>query len=561
MKRFLLSMAAGVLLAGVSPAQELSRPAPIDFVIDEAGVAARSHEQADELLLAQAQVPAPPQPSQAGAASNAPVTSQPPQQPGNALLRDKLQEMQSLYGAKDVGLNGAGAEIVLQPKRARNNFNISGDTRSIYTQLAAFFGIRVSFDESTPSKFIRFQLQDADFDTAMEVAGLMTRTFWVPLTPNEILVAADNDQKRRELERMVQETFYLRDATTPQEVNDVVNMLRTLLEIRFVTQQPGSSSITVRAPQRTIRTAELLLRNLSLSRPQVSLQVQVFEVNQSMLRSVGVQLPLQFQIFNIGSALIAALNSPSVQDQIAQLVAQGNLNPSDLSALAPLLGQFQNQLSSLLANPIATFGGGLTLFGVGVPPATLNFSSSRSQVRSLEDTILRASQGNAANLHIGTRYPVLTQSFSSGVSLPGNLGNLANLNALGAVPGFNYEDLGVTLKAKPQIHGSESVTLDVEIEIRTLGAETFNSIPVIQNRTYKGVIRVNDGEPAVMAGMLSKSEQKTLSGVPAIGTLPLFNRLLSNEVLNDSQTELVVVITPRIISAPPEATPVVVVGQ
>lgn len=482
---------------------------------------------------------------------------QPPPQgaPGsvNPALRDKLQEMKSQYRGMDA-MEGA-AEVVLQPKKARNNFSFSGDTRSIYTQLATFFGIRVSFDDSTPSRLVRFELKDADFNVAMEVARLMTHTFWVPMASDEILVAADNQQKRRELERMVQETFYLPDATTPQEVNDVVNTLRTLLEVRFVTQQPGTSSITVRAPQHTIKAAEALLSDLSLSRPQVLLQVQVFEVNQSMLRTIGVQLPLQFQIFNISSSVLAALNSPNLQNLLAQLIASGGLNSANLGSIAALVAQLQNQQNSLLANPVATFGGGMTLFGVGVPPAVANFSLNESRVRSLEDTTLRAAQGNAATLHIGTRYPVLTQSFTPGINLP-----RANNIAL-AVPGFNYEDLGVSIKAKPQIHGTDAVTLDMEVDIRTLGAQTFNAIPVIQNRTYKGMIRVNNGEPAVMAGMLSKSEQKTLTGVPAIGRVPLFDRLLSNETRNDNETELVVVITPTIVSGNPQSNPVIAVGQ
>jgi general secretion pathway protein D len=270
-----------------------------------------------------------------------------------------------------------------------------------------------------------------------------------------------------------------------------------------------------------------------------------------------VQLPLQFQIFNITSAALAALNSPNLQAQIAQLIASGQLNPNDLSSIAALISQFQNQASALLANPVATFGGGLTLFAVGIPPVTANFSLNQSRVTNLEETTLRAAQGNTASMHVGTRFPVLTQSFTSGFSALGS----STGNVLGAVPGFNYEDLGVTLKAKPQVHGTSAVTLDVELEIRSLGAQSINNIPIIQNRTYKGVITVAEGEPAVMAGILSRTESRTLAGVPALGHLPLFDRLLSNEGKNETDTELVVVITPHIVSSAPHVTPVVAVGQ
>jgi general secretion pathway protein D len=542
MGRLLIIVAGFLLTGGVCLGQQ-------SFAAGQLGTPPSAARQPSELIAQGhplAPVPANPQEVE---------TPPPNAEASNPSLQDKLQELKSQYGAKDVR-NGAGSEVLVQPKQARSNFNLAGDARSIYTQIGNFFGIRVSFDESAPSRYVRFEIQNADFNLAMQVAGLMTHTFWVPVTSHEVLVAADTAAKRRELERMVQKTFYLPDATTPQEINDVVNMLRTLLEIRFVTQQPGTSSITVRASQPTLDTAEVLLKNLSLNRPQVMLQIQVFEVNHSMLRSLGVQLPLQFQIFNINSAVLAALTSGNLQNIIAQLIASGGLNSSNLGSIAAIVAQLQNQQSSLLANPVATFGGGLTLFGVGVPPAVANFSLNESRVTSLEDTTMQASQGNAATLHIGTRYPVLTQSFSSGFSVAGQ-----SLGVSGAVPGFNYEDLGVTVKAKPQINGNEAVTLDMELDIRTLGGQTFNSIPVIQNRTYKGMIRVKNNEPAVIAGMLSKSEQKTLSGVPGIGKLPLFSVLTSNDVRNNSDDELVVIVTPHIVISSPERTPLIAVGQ
>lgn len=487
------------------------------------------------VCFAQAAPPAVPTPEPAPSASS---SSAPP---GSSVLQRNLDDLKAQYGATKLDEN-TGREVELTPKPGVRSFNLTADTRSLYSQIGSAFGLRITFDESTPTRSVHFELKDIDFPTAIDLAAQMTRTFWVPVAPDQILVAADTLQKRRELERMLQRTFYLPDSTAPTELNDVVNMLRTLLEIRYVVQQPSSSSITVRAPQRTLHAAEQLLESMSLTRPQVVLDIQAYEVNRSMLRTVGIDLPLQFQVFNIGGSVAALLNSPNVQSLIAQLIASGGLNAQNLGSLAALLAQFQNQQSSLLSNPVATFGGGLTLFGVGVPPATLNLSLNESQVTNLEQATVRASQGNAATVHVGTRYPVLTQSFSSGFTLPG-----ANFNVVGAIPGFTYEDLGLTLKAKPQIHGTAAVTLDLELAVRSLGSQSFNGVPVIQSREYKGMISVRDGEPAVLAGILSNTEQRSVRGLPAIGYLPILDRLMTNESVNDVRTELVVVITPHIV--------------
>lgn len=467
-------------------------------------------------------------------------TSQSPQS-ANSALQEQIEAIKQQYGLAKIG-QGAGSEIVLQPKPGRQNFNFTGSTSAVYERIGSAFGIRASFDPSVPSRNVVFRLNDVDFKEAMEVAGLMTRTFFVASGPNEILVAADNEQKRRELEHTLERTFYFPDATTSQQLTEIVNMLRTVLSVRIITQQSGASALTVRAPARTLRAVEELLNDLSSDRPQVILQIQAFEVDRTMLRTIGLDLPLQFQIFNISSAALSLLNSPNIQNLIAQLIASGGLTADNAGSIAALIAQFQNQQSSLLANPVATFGGGLTLFGVGIPPLTANLSVNESLVTTLEQASVQASQSNPATVHVGTRFPVLTQSFSPGFTIPG-----ATFNVVGAVPGFQYVDLGLTLKAKPQIQGNSAVTLDMEMALQTLGAQSFNGIPVIQNRDYKGIITVKNGEPAVIAGILSDSEQRSLRGIPGTSHVPVLSRLASTEVKNDARTELVVIVTPHIV--------------
>lgn len=483
-------------------------------------------------------------------AQSSPAAAPAPQ--GNPLLQQQLEELKAKYGKAKLDESRV-TEVVLQPKPGQQTFNLTGDTRTVYSAITTAFGVRASFDDSTPGRSLRFSLENVDFNTAMDTAALMSGTFWFPAEADRVVIAADNQQKRRELEPVLERTFYLSDAATTQDLTDVVNTLRTIFEIRFVVQQPGSNSITVRTDQRTMHAVERLLNELNLSRSQVMLDVQVFEIDRSMQRNLGINLPLQFQMFNIPAGVLTLLNTPNIQSLLQQLGTGGLSNLSNLSglsslannsALAALLGQYQNQLQSLLANPVATFGGGLTLMGVSIPPLTANFSLNESRATSLESLTIQASEGNPASIHIGSRYPVLTQSFSSGVNVPG-----FNIGVSGIVPGFTYEDLGVSLKAKPKIHGTEAVTLDTEMSIKSLGTTSFNGVPVILNREYKGMITVKEGEPAVVAGMISDAEQKSLSGPPGIGNLPVLNKFLSNETTSEDSTELLVVITPHITRA------------
>src|SRR5206468_11493167 len=102
---------------------------------------------------------------------------------------------------------------------------------------------------------------------------------------------------------------------------------------------------------------------------------------------------------------------------------------------------------------------------------------------------------------------------------------------------FSYEDIGLTLKAKPQIHVSmvpvadtinraagrlreiSEITLDLSLEIRSLSGTSFNGIPVISNRQYTGTVRLENGEPAVVMGAISQAQQRSLSGIPGLSRL------------------------------------------
>jgi Flp pilus assembly secretin CpaC len=114
----------------------------------------------------------------------------------------------------------------------------------------------------------------------------------------------------------------------------------------------------------------------------------------------------------------------------------------------------------------------------------------------------------------------------------------------------NYEDLGLTLKAKPEVHNNSDIALTVEVQFRTLGTTNVNGIPDILNREYKGGILLKEGEPAVVAGMITKSDQHSLSGLPAVSEIPALGLLSSQANKQNEEDELLILITPYIVRSP-----------
>ena len=483
--------------------------------------------------------------------------------PSNSFALQRLADaaaQKPLPGAHEFHVQDDPGELRLQPQTdSRHDFHLRGDTRALYEAIGKAFGVAPQFDETVVSRQLRFDLEDADFRTAMRLAGVMSKSSWTPLSAREFLVFADNAQNRARFERMSLRTFFVPDAATPQDLTEIVNVLRTVFEIRYITQQGATSTLVVRAPRRMLDAATAFLAALDQSRPQVMLDFQVFQISRSLMHSFGITMPLQWQTFSLNAAALAALQQPNVQDAINQLIASGGINAANTTAIAALLAQLQSQSQNpLLQQPFATFGGGQTLTAVAVPPISVNFSRNESQVSSLQHMTLRASHGNPATMRIGERYPILNSTFAPIYNSPAISQVLQNNTFVAPFPSFNYEDLGLLVKATPQIHGSTDVRLELSVEVKALSAQSVNGVPVISNRAYIGTIDIKDGEAGVIAGMLDVEEQNTLTGLPGVARLPLLGTLTSSHSPQKTSTELIILITPHLTrtreASPPAIT-------
>src|SRR5581483_11438524 len=147
---------------------------------------------------------------------------------------------------------------------------------------------------------------------------------------------------------------------TPAALTEIVNLLRNLFDIRSITPNGASGTIVVRAPQATLDAATQLLQSLDASRPEVMLDIHVYQVSHTFARNIGVHIPNDFNLFNIPAAALAALGGQNIQDLINQLISSGGINQANNTALSALLAQLQSQQNSIFSQPLATFGGGKT---------------------------------------------------------------------------------------------------------------------------------------------------------------------------------------------------------
>jgi general secretion pathway protein D len=438
-------------------------------------------------------------------------------------------------------------EIRAIPEAALLDFHYKGDARGLLKQVADGFRLELQMDDSVVSRPVRFDITGVDFDTAMAAACAVTHTFWTPIGPKQILVAAETPENHRQYDRMAMRSFYIPDVSSPTDLTNVTNVLRNIFDVRLISQNAQSGTLTLRAPQNILDAATEFIEHLDGSRPQVMLDVNIYQISHTFMRKLGLGIPDQFNLFNIPAAALAGLAGQNIQSLINQLISGGGINQANNQSIAGLLAQLQGQGNSIFSQPLATFGGGLTFEGLSLGTLMAEASLNQSSVKNLQHAILRVSQGNDATFHMGSRVPILNATFAPVFNTPAISQVLQNNSFQAPFPSFSYEDIGLSIKAKPTVHGNSDVSLELEMQIRALAGQAVNGVPIIANREYKGSITVIDGEPAVVAGTVSHSEQRTLSGLPGFGFVPGLNQVLTSNTKEVDDDELMVVITPRVI--------------
>jgi type II secretory pathway component GspD/PulD (secretin) len=445
-------------------------------------------------------------------------------------------------------------QIRLQPEAGQHNFHLRGTARDIITQVALAYGVTALFDDSVASRAVRLDMEQATWQQASSTLARLTKTLWTPLSARQALFAADTDENRRSLQRMSLRTFYLPQATTPQALTEISTTLRTLFEIRFAAVDQTAHSLTVRADSQTLDAVTQFLQALKDQLPEVVFQIDVFQVSRNFTRAIGASIPTQFQVFNIPTELHSLTAGGSSQSSlINQLVSSGLINQSSTTAIAGLIGQLLGQQNSLLSQPFAVFGGGITLSALTIPSASFSLSRDLSSIKSLQSMTLRASQGTAAVMKIGERFPVLNATYAPIYNSTAISQVLGNQSYIAPFPSFNFEDIGFNLKATPIIHRDNSVGIKLEMQIRSLGATSVNGVPIINNREFNGYVTAKDGQSIIAAANISLSESQTLQGYSLLTTLPG----LANRNTMETDDEMLVVLTPHVVSANPEAGPII----
>ncbi len=420
-------------------------------------------------------------------------------------------------------IESAGGPIELTPiSNVPITLKLTEDTKVIYDTVGKLAGINVLFDPDYTSRRIRIELNGVTLNEALEIVALESKTFWRPVTPNTIFVAQDTPAKRKEVEQSVIKTFYLSNVSTPQELQDMVNAMRQILEIARIQQLPTQNAIVVRGTPDQIALAGKLIDDLDKSKPEVIVDVAIMQVSRDKEHTFGINPPT--------SATIAL--QPNVNTTTPSSNTPGSNTPSSSTGTSTGNSINLNRLGNLNA----------TDFQVTIPQATATLLFSDSQTKLIQNPQIRAVDGQKASLKIGERVPVATGSFQPGIGGVG-INPLVNTQ-------FQYLDVGVNIDITPHVHAGREVTLKVAMDISNVaGQQNIGGIsqPIIGQRKIEHEIRLKEGEVNLMGGILENQDIQSLSGIPGLAQIPLLKYIFSQKDIKHSENEIVFALIPHIV--------------
>ncbi|RRA47210.1 type II secretion system protein GspD [Acidipila sp. EB88] len=458
----------------------------------------------------------------------------------------------------------AGPLVELAPKGDTQSFHLLLSRSEVLKQVLSAYGVAPTVDASVTGAGgdrVHFDADDVTYAQAEQMVTLATNTFLVPLDPQRALLALDTKENRTKYEREAFETIYLPGLTTA-ELSDVGNIAKNVFEATQANVHESSNTLTVRAPGLRMRAFNHEVNELLAGRSETMLDVDVYEVQSERMANEGVQLPQTTSIFNVTSEVNSLISSnPTL---VQEIISSGLASPGNIEEIALALVLSGQAGTTLLSQPFAYFGGGITTTGLTLASGSANALLATSETRMLDKIQLRLLDQEEGTIKIGERYPIVTSSYSNlatgstsiaGITSAGlsntlqNLGvNLASLTsaASASVPQVQYQDIGLTLTATTRVEQGRGISLKLRLQLSSLSGQTLNSNPIINNRESNSILNVKPGEKTVLFSLLSEQESHSLIGLPFLSEIPGFT-LGTNKTTDRTRDSLIMIITPHIV--------------
>jgi general secretion pathway protein D len=414
-----------------------------------------------------------------------------------------------------------GAPPLLNPASRdpiRLSFGQSASLKDILNFIGTASGINITYDQQYVDKPYSVTLDGVTVEEALTQVLTANGYYFKVTGPRTIIVIPDQPAKHQQYDDLVMRVFFL----SHSDATEVSQAISTAIRIPQMAIQPvvypnkTSNTVIARATAPVMEVIDRLIKSLDKPPAEVLLDIEILEVDVARVKKYGL---------NLSQYALNFVFSPEVAP------AGGAATPGTAQPSPPLFNL------NTISNGINT-----TDFYVGVPTAVVNFLESDNRTKTLAKPQLRGSEGQALTLNLGEQVPVLSTVF--GAAAAGGFATIPQSS-------YNYKDVGVNLAITPKrITDDGEIVLDLQVQDSAIGG-TVNvggqDAQSFTNRMVHTFLRLREGEPSLLAGLIKNDNTKNVNGFPGLIHVPGFRQLLSNNDIESQDTDIVMLITPHIV--------------
>ncbi len=413
--------------------------------------------------------------------------------PENVKYHDALDKLQK----KKTEIEPEDALTLVSDKPITLNFK-NTNIKDVFEFLSKLSGINILFDEEVKAQPVTVFVKDVSFQYALNLLLSTNKLFMKKISVDTIIIIPKNKSKTDQYQDLMVQTFYINNAKS----KDIVNLIRSMLDVKKVYVNEVLNSITVRETPEKMKLVEKIIAANDLKEAEVILDVEILEISRSNSLKYG---------WNLQPGLSAAA---SVQESATLTTTSAGI----------ALSQLRN-----LSND--------NIF-VTLPSLVVNLIKQDSDAQTLANPRVRVLNNKQAKFHIGDRIPVQTSVVQSTA-------------AVAVTSTFEYKDVGIKLNIEPTVHLNNTVTMKMALEISTLGdALEFGSGQKqfrFGTRNTETLINLRDGETVIIGGLIKDEERKGRVKIPVLGDIPILGKLFSSTADDTIKTDILMSITPNIV--------------
>jgi general secretion pathway protein D len=405
--------------------------------------------------------------------------------------------------------------------RAPLTFQFSGSVQQALETISVLTGINITYDQD-PNLQRRLAAPYSINVTSQPVEDVLNQILTANVmvfkitSQDTIFVYEDTPNKRTQYDDVYVQNFYLSHVEV-QEINQIINQMITqgVVVRPAIAQNKNVNAISVRATLPVLQAIQAIIEANDKPRAEVMVEAEILEVNRRRMKELGIDLSRYALGFTFSPELAPPNTSPPAG--------------------------FPSEPPPFNVNTISRGASAADVY-LTVPTALINLLESDATTKVLAKTQLRGRELVPMNLRLGDLIPLPTGY----VPIQAGIGGTTSFQTQ-----VTYTPVGVNLLFTPRVTFQDEIIIDA-LTLQNTGLGPNITVadqlyPTTVDRTATTSLRLRDGESNMIAGLLRDQDRVTVEGLPGLTSIPGIRRLFGNSITEREQTDIVMVITPRII--------------